>query len=320
MEIKNTFQETSKSDWLEKLAIDLPQIDIAKLGYKPDEKYGWSAFHHADDRKGKVDAPIFNYSDWLIGYTFDSSNIGTLLDSLNNGVNAPIFKCSLDEIRKIKGVNYDFIQSFFEVNNTVSEQEIENIEHDFDGSVLINYSTFMDSGVKSKTLKVKIEIPKTNDENKVETLKNVLSKVNNLFQKGIQSNQIFIDYELTKNHYLDIACLRALKLCIAKIQQENSLPIEDVFWNATITSENESDYHNSIYNTSKAISAICGGVHRIDIIPNPTIATDKIDSQKLFIEIQQLLQLESKWKSNDAMAGSYFIENLTDQIADLLIK
>lgn len=122
------------------------------------------------------------------------------------------------------------------------------------------------------------------------------------------------------DYFVSIAKLRALRNLWQIMLQEYDPKVHPVYIHAdNLTAEptEEKDaYYNMIRHTTQAMSAIIGGADSIAITPEDD--TDKgAFLQRIALNAQLVLQHEAKLdKVADPASGAYFIENLTEQLAE----
>ncbi len=123
------------------------------------------------------------------------------------------------------------------------------------------------------------------------------------------------------NYFLEIAKFRAFKLVLSQVLDEYGLgeiqpciSAETCLWNKSKT-----DAHNNMLRTtSEAMSAAIGGCNSIVVHPyNEHFEENSSFSSRIARNIQLILQEEAYLdKVTDPGAGSYYIEKLTDTIAE----
>jgi methylmalonyl-CoA mutase len=161
-------------------------------------------------------------------------------------------------------------------------------------------------------------------ENVVEELVSTINSANNYLNRLINKD---LDIEIITQHmafnctigvsyFIEIAKLRALKLLWGNIVAAyGCTPILPTIY-ATIaaaTSVDDSNNHK-IRATTQAMSAILGGVNALTI---DTIDENIDFHQRIGLNTQHVLQMESYLDQvQDPAAGSYYIEQLTNQIAE----
>jgi methylmalonyl-CoA mutase len=136
------------------------------------------------------------------------------------------------------------------------------------------------------------------------------------------SKKIQFSLDIGDSYFLNIAKIRALKICWQQIlkawELEATHPANIEIHLGTNTQTDNEDY-NKIKATAQAMAAVISGVQRLYIYPSDEFK-DGIGSpfaQRIALNIQHLLQMESYMdRVVDPSAGSYYIENLTTRIAE----
>jgi methylmalonyl-CoA mutase len=131
-----------------------------------------------------------------------------------------------------------------------------------------------------------------------------------LFKNNIQFNlSIGISY------FIEIAKIRALKLLWGNVLKAYEVTPSVPIINAKISKDSfvEDAHKNKISVTTQAMSAVLAGVESLTIDPTE----DSDFGKRISRNVQHLLQLESYLdRVADPSAGSYYIEQLTNQIAE----
>lgn len=161
------------------------------------------------------------------------------------------------------------------------------------------------------------------------TLATAIETIDKLSQEGVAIEQILAKIEFSvsigTNYFVEIAKLRALKLLWTKLVSEgygldiavaNNTSIHcqtSAYYDAAIT-----PHTNMLRATTEAMSAIIGGCDAISINAfDESFSTPDDFSRRIARNISIILKEESYFdKVIDPSAGSYFIENLTHQIAE----
>ena len=149
-----------------------------------------------------------------------------------------------------------------------------------------------------------------------------------LTEKGLTAKEISshmqFNFAVGSNYFMEIAKIRAARLLWSKIRESykaTDLDSAKMFihsetsgWNRTIYDP----YVNILRTTTEALSAIIGGTDSLTVLPFDS-AFKKSDnfSEHLAINQQNILKEEAYLdKIVDPAAGSYFVENLTNSIAN----
>ena len=151
-----------------------------------------------------------------------------------------------------------------------------------------------------------------------------------LHQQSLNLNehhtQIQFSIAIGDSYFLNIAKIRAIKLLWQQILTAwkiNSNMPANIEAHLTTSMQTDNENYNKIKATTQAMAAVIGGANRLYIYPSDEIK-DGIGTpfaQRIALNIQHLMQLESYMdRVIDPAAGSYYIENLTNQLAALAWK
>ncbi len=139
----------------------------------------------------------------------------------------------------------------------------------------------------------------------------------------ISSRMQFI-YAISSNYFMEISKIRAVRVLWSGIvnqyqpkKKENSrmfIHACSSYWNKTLYDP----YVNMLRNTTEAMSAIIGGVDSLNLLPfDSTYKTPDEFSRRNARNTQSMLKEESYLdKVKDPSAGSYYLESLTESLAD----
>ena len=127
-----------------------------------------------------------------------------------------------------------------------------------------------------------------------------------------------------KNYFLEIAQLRAFKLLYSNVLKAWGAPLQAPELVAYFKPEAYSDdlYTNMIRATTMAMSAVQGGVARLTVAPYDTQREEQATyppafGRRIARNVQHLLKMESAMDAvADPAAGSYYLETLTQQLAE----
>jgi methylmalonyl-CoA mutase len=152
-----------------------------------------------------------------------------------------------------------------------------------------------------------------------------LSKLSELgFAVEDITGHMHFSFGLGANYFMEIARLRAARLLWAKIVEAYEargsqasrayIHSETTKWNMTIYDP----YTNILRATTESMSAILGGTDSLLVNPHDNIGRKPSElSERIARSIQHILMEESYFnKVADPSAGSYYIENLTDLVAE----
>jgi methylmalonyl-CoA mutase len=149
-----------------------------------------------------------------------------------------------------------------------------------------------------------------------------------LTQRGISVDEVAqrtkFNFAVGSNYFMEIAKFRAARLLWAKIIEayspksiesaRMSIHAETGKWNKTIYDA----YVNLLRTTTEGMSAVIAGVDSLNILPFDTTYQDSTAFSERIARNQQLVIKEESYfdKIADPAAGSYYIETLTQSIAE----
>ena len=140
---------------------------------------------------------------------------------------------------------------------------------------------------------------------------------------AVIANRIIFSFSIGGNYFMEIAKIRAARLLWSKIVEQYNPGDENAFkafinstsltWNKTIYDP----YVNMLRTTTETMSAAIAGADSISVAPFDIAFKEADDFSYRIARNQQLLLKEESYldKIVDPAAGSYYIENLTDSIA-----
>ncbi|MFN7115392.1 MAG: methylmalonyl-CoA mutase family protein [Saprospiraceae bacterium] len=123
------------------------------------------------------------------------------------------------------------------------------------------------------------------------------------------------------SYFVEIAKLRALKVLWANVLRAYQVPVEMPLIEVHFAPESQDNNPNTnmIRAATQALSAVVGGADRVYVLPANTALGEASSSftRRIARNVQHLLQLESHTdKVIDPAAGSFYIEKLTDKLAE----
>ena len=134
---------------------------------------------------------------------------------------------------------------------------------------------------------------------------------------------VVLNLGIGSTYFMEMAKIRAARLLWSKIMEQYKPECDcvyNLFIHATTSEWNQSVYDpyvNMLRSTTEAMSACIAGADSISVLPFDNAYKEADDFGYRIARNQQLLLKEESYldKIADPAAGSYYIENLTDQIA-----
>ena len=158
------------------------------------------------------------------------------------------------------------------------------------------------------------------------TLSLLVAYYDQLTDQGVSAATLWDHTEVTlaigSDHYVDLAKFRAIRLLLAQvadayqINKEPPISIRAVSGvrNKTLYDANS----NLLRNTTEAMAALLGGANVITLLPHNALHPTTADfGERMAINVVNILRQEAHLeKVADPAAGSYFLENLTQQLVE----
>lgn len=248
----------------------------------------------------------FNLKDEFIGKT---STIPEYLDLFFTCEN-PFQLIAENDFSKIPNLKYlglDVLGNFARTGNWYkSEKEdfdlVEQIlnENSFEKSILVDASLYQNAGA-----------------NHVQQIAFAIAHGNEYLQKfGTETaHKIYFKTAIGSNYFFEIAKLKAIrKLWNLILEEYNSDAETFIYAETSLRNKSILDIQNNIIRSGlEASSAVQGKADVVSILPYDTLKNSTSFSEELASKQQLLLQRESYFdKFHDPVAGSFFVENLTD--------
>ncbi len=265
------------------------------------------------------------------------------LEALNQGIDEIVFL--LDE-KMTKIIDFDSLLNkillpYCAISFEIVEQKttfldkyiayISSQSYDFQGisgsisekEVLTSNLPTTKLGIHFKTLVLK---PSNPAQENSEQLLDILQQLTAILAKAADKKQIFeaLQIEITVKNlfFVEIAKLRALRLLLLQVSSMYGVEMQAHEFTIHVKTSLQSVANinqNLLSNTTQAMSAIIGGCNILTITPH---SNDKpAFAARIARNISNLLKEESYFdKVADAANGSYYIEQLTDKIAEAAWK
>ena len=350
------FEPISAKQWKQQIQFELNGADYNEtLVWDSLEGIKVKPFYHNDETEINLNAIVptkpFAIVQNIFVHDVKKSNVRAL-DSLQRGAESVRFtieseSISIKELMQnlpLGNVNYYFNLPFLSVefSNKINDFASKNNTHFFiqvdpigqlakDGNWFENLEKDFE---KLNTIASKITVPfltissviyQNAGANIVQQLAYTLAQVNEYFNRISAINQpITIEVAVGTNYFFEIAKLRALRILFNTLATEYNHNF-DCHIIATPTKRNKTlyDYNvNMLRTTTECMSAILGGANAVANLPYDALYHkdnefgDRISRNQLLI-----LKHESYFdKVNNPADGTYYIETLTEQLAEKALE
>ena len=349
------FKPVSKREWLDQVTRDLKgKKSIDSFNWQV-EGMDFTPFYHGEDAINStpiVDGRSDN--SWEIGerVVIQSEDYAAAnkqaVDALMKGANALLFVFEnqpkqTDLVTLLESIQLEWISTHFRANDSLelADSFVEVIRekgqdasqvscsfHNIDAGCfeqLEQLKRIMTSLPKAKLLTVDV----SSDNDVVYNLAKAIKQGNdflellhgNGFELSETYQQIQFIISLNDDFFPSIAKVRALKSLWQQVLSAWDLSLKlapNVEVHLTQNAQSDDENYNKIKATTQAMSAVIGGANRLYVYPSDSFKNKNgsVFTRRIALNVQHLLQQESYLdRVIDASAGSYFIENLTEEIA-----
>lgn len=348
------FSGITSAQWKEQIVKELKGADFNKLVSETHNGFDVNPFYTAEDLKENK-LPLLKSSDWdiceQILVTDEREANHRALKALELGASGLAFYIhkKIDTAVLIKNISLEHIYSqffisndAFHVLNDLKQQYGKVNGHDgkikcfvnFDPLSLLSYygewheSEEKDLALLNKLIHIPVNVSLYEEAgaSTVDELAIGLSHTNEYFNYLSEQNMLtekkalhFI-FSVAPDFFTEIAKLRAFRKLVALLQEQYgiNLPIHIHAQTAQINKSRLDIYNNMLRTTNEGMSAVIGGANSLAILPyNESFDKATDFASRIAINQQHILKHESYLnKVADISAGSYYIESITDSIAE----
>jgi methylmalonyl-CoA mutase len=347
------FSSVTKAQWKEQIIKDLKGIDFESLIWKTHNGFNVNPFYTSEDLK-EQNPPLFHKTGWdsceLI-FVWDEKEANTrALKALANGASGLSFIIhkKTDTATLIKGISLEHIYSQFFITNDALHI-LEDLKkyygkvnpHDGKVKCFVNIDPLsmylfwgewhVDQQKDLSVLKELKHIPvnvgmyEEAGAGTVNELAIGLAHTNEYFnylqeQDQLKDRSLHFMFSVAPDFFTEIAKFRAWRKLISLLQEQykTNFPIHIHAQTAQIDKSSMDAYTNMLRTTTEGMSAIIGGVDSLCVLPfNEGFEKASEFASRISLNQQHILKDESYLdKVADISAGSYYIESLTDAIAE----
>jgi len=343
------FDSVSKQKWIDKIEKDLKGKPIDILNYSPELGIDTKAYFHPEDNIKANQLEAFDSNDWFIQENFSGNDNAKILDYLQIGCDS--VQINADDSTHYKklftDVKLEYISTEFRfksicnwnnLNTFLSNNKSQNVSISFPvltlgtekgnfNHALADFSAFHKSFASSdaRTIHINGFDLGLAGASTIQELAFSLAQLSEYTQHLLSedysldeiSNSFYSTLSVNADYFTNIAKFRAYQLLLNHFFED----FDDGFWleNTVVNGQTnfrhitQNDrYNNLLRSTTQAMSAILGGCANLLITPFDT--TNEI-SERMARNIQLVIKEEAYFdKVNDPAHGSYYIEDLTNQL------
>jgi len=340
------FKPASAADWKNQLLKELKGEDYESLRWPNENGFTLEPFYNSEHLNHSY-TPAFTHSDWYIGVNATGSDEKTnaeLLNALNCGaeaVSVSAFKFGHFGERLLKDVRLDYIHASFKAGEEDLPALAAYLEKNYPNplfNLAVNagiitpgqYQNWftMASGFScfGHAKLIGSDATLYNHCNCLPyyevalALAELVEKLEALKHTKLPATDFVVEMGVGTDYFVEIAKLRALRRLWAIVRAEYGLQ-NNLYVKVQSTPSNKSisDHHNNLLRTTlEAMAAVSGGCNELVLTENDFLFPEQHPSSKrLAINQQHILKYESYFnKMADVACGSYYIETLTDKLAD----
>ena len=351
----NEFKSVSAKAWKQKIQLDLKGADYNEtLIWNSPEGIDVKPFYHADEFKNLPEVSSTKATSWKICQTIYVSNVEQsnkkALDVLNRGAE------SIKFIIPSKDVSIEKLLNNIDLTSTPLHFELLFLSQRFVKQLLdipskaglyinidiignlaksgnwyfnlredhkILESIIKNSPSNKSLLNIDASLYQNAGANIVQQLAYALAHANEYLNHFGEKIATHINFNISvgTNYFFEIAKLRALRILWKTLASEYNTNVTDCHIFATPTKRNKTlyDYNtNMLRTTTECMSAILGGANTIGNLPYDAIYhKDNEFGERISRNQLLVLKHESYFnKVNNPADGTYYIENLTQQMAE----
>ncbi len=347
------FKGVTTQQWKEQIIKDLKGIDFNSLIWKTENGFDISPIYTSEDLKEK-NTPLFSDSEWdlveFIDVTDEDSANTKALNALKRGASGLIFNIhkKVNTEKLIKGISLEHIYSEFNISNDALHLINDLKEHyghknAFDGKIkciinidplylLAHYGEWHENEKSDLEVLKKLQHISVNatlyqeaGSSIVNELAFALAHLNEYFnylshEKFASFKLIHASFSIGGDFFMEIAKLRAFRKLVSFLQKQYNTNCQlHIHCQTSGINKSKADaYNNMLRSTTEAMSAIIGGSNSLVVMPYNSTFEEKDDfSSRIALNQQHILKDESYLnKVADIAAGSYYVENLTELLAE----
>jgi len=348
------FSEVSSKEWKQKIQADLKGADYNDtLICKTNEGIDIKPFYHADEFATLPNVSTSKATQWQICETIFVADVEKsnhhAKEYLNKGAQSIKFIIPSEDISiasLLNGIDLNEIQLFFELQFMSSDYVKQLTERTSKEKTIIltdiignlaksgnwftnlqeDHTQFETIVNTTSTISIDLTLYQNAGATMVQQLAYALAHTNEYLNhlKNKETLKIIFNVSVGTNYFFEIAKLRALRILWKTLASEYEIT-SDCHIYATPTKRNKTlyDYNtNLLRTTTESMSAILGGADTINNLAYDALyhKTNEFGNR---ISRNQLLVLKHESyfdKVNNPADGTYYIESLTQQLAEKALK
>ncbi len=344
------FKPVTAAEWKAQVIKDLKGEPFDDLVWKNENGFDIQPFYTAEDLAQSYE-PAFTHSDWEIGVAAREKSADAInaqfLKELNSGATAISLSVDGTDLDKaLAGIQLNYIQATF----YASAKSINTLARHLEKNYALNElrcSVFaveadthekLEEWLKAASVFEKHKGIKTYCANALPFHNGnclayyeaaiILSQLNEYLNAGVHNKtpgkKIVIKTGVSSDYFIQMAKLRAIRRLWKILSAEYNTGAElHLIAETSATNKSISDnYNNLLRTTLEAMAAVSGGCNELIVngfdlfLPvNPTLSERMAINQQLILKDESYLD-----KIADVACGSYYIERITDALAQRALE
>jgi len=346
------FSKTSSSEWKQKILDELKGADFEEtLVWESPEGIKVQPFYHSDDLKSSRKLSQGKRDGWKICqsiYVNEAKEANRKAhDALSRGSESFFFNIPSKDIpleNLLRGIDQETVPIYFDfrflsfsylkkVQGKVKNAylNLDCIGHlartgnwFFDEEKDFEISKSLQGQNNKNILSVDVSLYQNAGANIVQQLAYALAHTNEYFTRRVVNSPISFKISVGTNYFFEIAKLRALRLLFGILAEEYDL-IGDCHIITEPTKRNKTiyDYNsNMLRTTTESMAAILGGADAVCNLPYDSIYHEPNEFAERIARNQLVILKDESYFSKvyNPAAGSYYIESLTQELAEEALK
>lgn len=347
------FESTTSEKWKEQIVKDLKGIDFSQLTWHTHNGFSVNPFYTSGDIRQNA-TPVFTDSDWEvcehISVSDEKEANERALNALKGGASGLVFYIhkKIDTAVLVKDISLEHIYSQFFISNKALHvlDDLKTVygklsNHNkklkcfinidpiylfaYHGEWHSNEEKDLEVLERLAHIPVNVSLYEEAGASTVNELAFGLAHTNEYFnylsaQKKLVNKTVHFTFSVGPDFFTEIAKLRAFRKLVTLLQQQygTNFPVHIHAQTALIDKSLLDMNNNMLRTTTEAMSAVIGGANSLSVLPfNEGFEKVSEFSARIARNQQHILKDECCLnKVADISAGSYYIESITDSLAE----
>jgi len=342
MELTNVFTPASANQWRDQIKKELKLEHWESIQWQNENGITIDPFYTAENQTRKY-LPAFTHREWDICVGIDDGDAifknQQLLKGLQSGTTA--IHCVFNNENPsvlLKDIELNFIRSSFDVQLTHAESLLNYLHQQYSENLqcVLFCSTITGEKERQQWKALQIKFPRVSLQSAdvlphhnanctaVTELGLALASITEQLNAGINHPIAHIKMGIGGDYFIELAKFRALhRLWLQLSKHFSTTAALQIQAETSLTNKTVSDaYNNLLRTTTESMSAVLGGCHAVRVHGYDVLQPQQAELAFRMSINQQLILREEALLSHfsDVACGSWFIEHLTDALAEKALQ